>query len=120
MMRIIKTKRNRKSAEAGVSLIELIIGITITVRIVAIAGALLSGSFNIRRRENKRMESVAAAQHALNYMTRAIANAGFALRRNGIVNADSDASSIRIRANLDAFSGTAGAGSLAQADEDIE
>src|ERR1043166_3493461 len=120
MAPIIYHNTRAGSAEAGFSLLELVIGMTITLGIVAIAGALLAGSFNIRRRENKRMESVAAAQHALNYMTRDIANAGFALRRNGIVNADSDASSIRIRANLDAFSGTTGAGSLAQADEDIE
>ena len=112
--------RARKSADAGFSLIELIIGMTITLGIVAISGALLAGSFNIRRRENKRTEAVAAAQHALNYISRDIANAGFGLRKNGIVNEDSDASSIRIRANLDAFSGTSGAGSLAQADEDVE
>ncbi len=61
-----------------------------------------------------------AARHALNEMARDIANAGFGLRKNGIVNEDSDASSIRIRANLDAFSGTSGAASLSQADEDIE
>ena len=120
MARIIYHRTCRDSAEAGFSLIELTIGMAITLGIMAIAGAVLAGSFNIRRRENKRMESIAAAQHALNYMSRDIANAGFALRKNGIVNADSDASSIRIRANLDAFSGTSSAGSLAQADEDIE
>jgi type II secretory pathway pseudopilin PulG len=119
MARIIYN-RTRDSAEEGFSLIELTIGMAITLGIVAIAGALLAGSFNIRRREDRRMEAIAAAQHALNYMSRDIANAGFALRKNGIVNADSDASSIRIRANLDAFSGTSSAGSLAQADEDIE
>ena len=120
MVRINYNRTHRASAEAGFSLLELMIGMSITLGIMAIAATLLAGSFNIRRRENKRMESIAAAQHALNYMSRDIANAGFALRRNGIVNADSDASSIRIRANLDAFSGTASAGSLAQADEDIE
>ena len=120
MARIIYHRTRRDSADAGFSLIELTIGMAITLGIMAIAGAVLAGSFNIRRRENKRMEAIAAAQHALNYMSRDIANAGFALRKNGIVNADSDASSIRIRANLDAFSGTSSAGSLAQADEDIE
>ena len=66
------------------------------------------------------MESIANAQHALNYISRDLANAGFGLRKNGIVNADSDASSIRIRANLDGFSGTNGATNLAGADEDVE
>jgi type II secretory pathway pseudopilin PulG len=120
MARIIYFRTNRGPAEAGFSLIELMIGMSITLGIMAIAGALMAGSFNIRRRENKRMEAITAAQHALNYMSRDIANAGFALRKNGIVNADSDASSIRLRANLDAFSGTSSAGSLGQADEDIE
>ena len=120
MARMIYHRTHRDSVEAGFSLLELMIGMGITLGIMAIAGALLAGSFNIRRRENKRMEAIAAAQHALNYMSRDIANAGFALRKNGIVNADSDASSIRIRANLDAFSGTSSAGSLGQADEDIE
>ncbi len=130
-MRIIRNHESLKSAAAGFSLIEVMIGMTITLGIVAIAGALLSGSFNIRHRENKRMEAVSAAQHALNYMSRDIANAGFALRRNGIVNADSDAHSIRIRANLDAFSGVTSvsnnpncvgcdAGSLGQKDEDVK
>jgi len=114
----IKNYRTRR--EAGFSLIELTIGMTITLGIMAIAGAMLSGSFNIRSRENRRSEAISAAQHALNYLSRDLANAGFGLRKNGIVNEDSDASSIRIRANLDGFSGTSGAASLAQVDEDVE
>jgi len=106
--------------EAGFSLIELTIGMTITLGIMAIAGAMLSGSFNIRSRENRRSEAISAAQHAINYLSRDLANAGFGLRKNGIVNEDSDASSIRIRANLDGFSGGSGAASLAQVDEDVE
>lgn len=112
--------RASKSTESGFSLLELIVGMGITLSIVGIAATLLSGSFNVRSRENKRTEAIAAAQHALSNISRDVANAGFGLRKNGIVNEDSDASSIRIRANLDAFSGTAGAASLAQADEDVE
>ena len=112
------------SGEAGFSLMELLVGMGITLGIVAIAGTLLSGSFNIRSRETRRTEAITAAQHALNSMTRDIANAGFGLKKNGIVNEDSDASSIRIRANLDAFSGNnctgCNAASLAQQDEDVE
>lgn len=114
---------NRKpsqSNEAGFSLLELIIGLGMTLTIVGVGATLLSSSFNIRSRENRRTDAVAAAQHALNSLSRDIANAGFGLRKNGIVNEDSDASSIRIRSNLDAFSGTSGAASLAQADEDVE
>jgi len=112
--------RLNKSTESGFSLLELIVGMGITLSIVGIAATLLSSSFNVRSRENKRTEAVAAAQHALSNISRDVANAGFGLKKNGIVSEDSDASSIRIRANLDAFSGTSGAGSLAQADEDVE
>jgi type II secretory pathway pseudopilin PulG len=112
--------RLNKSTESGFSLLELIVGMGITLSIVGIAATLLSSSFNVRSRENKRTEAMAAAQHALNNISRDVANAGFGLKKNGIVNEDSDASSIRIRSNLDAFSGTDGAASLAQADEDVE
>ncbi len=117
------------SDEQGFSLIELMIGMGITLTIMAIAGALLSTSFNIRGRENRRTEALTAAQHALNSMGRDIANAGFGLKTNGIVNDDSDSSSIRIRANLNAFGGIKstdgsgkllGSGSLADPDEDDE
>jgi type II secretory pathway pseudopilin PulG len=112
------------SNEQGFSLIELMIGMGITLAITAMAGALLSSSLNIRGRENRRSEALAAAQHALNSMGRDIANAGFGLKRNGIVNEDSDSSSIRIRANLDGFSGNTctgcNAASLGQQDEDVE
>jgi type II secretory pathway pseudopilin PulG len=117
---MVRINNSRTRREAGFSLLELIIGMAITLGIMAIAGAMLSGSFNIRRRENRRTEAISAAQHALNYLSRDLANAGFGLRKNGIVNEDSDASSIRIRANLDGFSGGSGAASLSQVDEDVE
>lgn len=110
----------RHPNESGFSLLELTIAMSVTIVLVGVSATMLSGSFNIRSRENRRTEAVAAAQHALNMISRDIANAGFGLRRNGIVNQDSDASSIRIRANLDAFSGTANAASMAQQDEDVE
>jgi Tfp pilus assembly protein PilW len=108
------------SNQQGFSLFELVVGMGITLTIMAIGAALLSSTFNIRGRENRRTEALAAAQHALNIMARDIANAGFGLKRNGIIPQDSDASSIRIRANLNAFAGVASSGTLADADEDIE
>lgn len=116
----IMKARKTDSNHAGFSLIELMIAMGITLTITGIAAALLANSFNVRKRENKRTEAITAARHALNDISRDVSNAGFGLRKNGIVSEDSDASSIRIRANLDGFSGSSGAASLAQADEDIE
>jgi len=112
--------QSRHSNEAGFSLIELTIAMGVTLVLVGISAAMLSGSFNIRSRENRRTEALAAAQHALNMISRDVANAGFGLRKNGIVNQDSDASSMRIRANLNGFAGVAGSATLADPDEDVE
>ena len=57
-----------KSNEEGFSLLELTIALAVTMILVAASGALLAGSFNIRSRENRRTEAIAAAQHALNAM----------------------------------------------------
>ena len=63
------------SNQQGFSLFELVVGMGITLTIMAIGAALLSSTFNIRGRENRRTEALAAAQHALNIMARDIANA---------------------------------------------
>jgi type II secretory pathway pseudopilin PulG len=126
----------RNSNAAGFSLLELTIAMGITLVLVSVSAAMLSGSFNIRSRENRRTEAIAAAQHALNMMSRDIGNAGFGLRKNGLVEQDSDSNSIRIRANLNAFAGVTnnvqhwngssydtvpgGSASLADPDEDVE
>ena len=96
---------------AGFSLLELIIAMSITLVVLGIASTLLARSFNVRKREDQRTDALADAQRALTTMTHEIANAGFNLTTNGIVNADSqvDASgngSIRVRANLNKFDST--------------
>lgn len=95
-------------AERGFSLIELLIAMTITVIITAVAGSLLAQSLNIRTRSNEKIDALADAQRALNIMSREIANAGFNLNDNGIVPEDSVTdgsgnSTIRVRANLNKF-----------------
>src|SRR6266576_458675 len=96
------TSRHR---EAGFTIAELMIAMTVTLVMVGLVGALLAGSFSIRTRENQRTEALADTQRGLNLMTREIANSGFALTDNGIVGADSSATSIRVRANLNASLG---------------
>lgn len=94
--------------QAGFSLIELIIAMTITLVVLSIATTLLARSLNIRTRANDNVDALADAERALNVMSREIAQAGFNLSDNGIVAGDSvtDAngnSTIRIRANLNKF-----------------
>ena len=89
------------SKEVGFSLLELIIAMTITLAVMVAASSLLASSLRTRTRENLRSEALAAAQRALNIMSREISNSGYGLTDNGIVVVDSDASSIRVRANLD-------------------
>ncbi len=99
--------------EAGFSILELLIAMTITLAMMAAASTLLATSLHTRTRENLRSDALASAQRALNIMSREIGNAGYGLTDNGIVLADSTADSIRIRANLNNYA------SLAQTDEDV-
>jgi len=88
-------------SQSGFSLMELIIAMTITLAVMAIASTLLASSFNVRNRENQRSAALADAQRALNIMSREIANAGHGLSTNGIVTGgDSGATSIRFRSDM--------------------
>ena len=104
--------------QAGFSLVELIIAMTITLVVLGISTTMLARALNIRTRANDNVDSMADAERALNIMSREIAQAGFNLTDNGIVAGDSvvDAngnSTIRIRANLNKF--VTGASATAQA-----
>ena len=97
-----------KKHEAGFSLFELIIAMTITLVVLTIATTLLSRALNIRNRSNENVDALADAERALNILSREISQTGFNLSDNGIVPADSitDAngnSTIRVRANLNRF-----------------
>jgi len=111
---------NTKHREAGFTIAELVVAMTVTLVMIGLAGALLAGSFSIRTRENQRTEALADTQRGLNLMTREIANAGYALTENGIVADDSGTDSIRVRANLNASSGETTSNSATDRDEDIK
>ncbi|HEX8138398.1 MAG TPA: prepilin-type N-terminal cleavage/methylation domain-containing protein [Pyrinomonadaceae bacterium] len=113
-------RNNQPSAEAGFSLFELVIAMAITLVVMGAASALLAGSFNIRARENQKSEAIADVQRALNVMSREIANSGFGLMNNGLVASDTGASSIRFRANLNAFRGETTSNSVTDRDEDVQ
>lgn len=112
-----QTTRNRA---VGFALIELLLAMTIAITVLGLAGSLLASSFNVRARENQKTDALADTQRALNIMTREIANAGFGLANNGIVTADSNASAIRIRSNLNAFDGQTTSNSISDRNEDVK
>jgi len=94
--------------EEGFSLIELIVAMTLTLVVLGISTTLLAQAFNVRTRANDNVDALADAERAMNIMSREIAQAGFNLSDNGLVDADSvldgaGNSTIRIRANLNKF-----------------
>ena len=94
---------NKKNPISGVSLIELLIAMAITMTLMTAAASLLAGSVRMRNRENQKSDALADTQRALNIMSREIANSGFNLTNNGLVPADSGLNRIRIRSNLNRF-----------------
>jgi|SRR5438552_18051970 len=112
--------RDVDSGEAGFSLVELMIAMTVTIVMAGLASVLLAGSFSIRARENQKSDALADTQRGLNLMTREISNAGYGLIDNGIVAEDSGLTSIRVRANLNASSGEVTSNSTTDRDEDVK
>ena len=113
-------KTRRINHQAGFSLLEVLIAMGITITIMGLATTLLAASFRVRSREDRKSDAVADVQRALNIMTREIANSGFGLANNGIVAADSGETSIRVRANLNAFEGQASSNSISDRNEDVK
>jgi prepilin-type N-terminal cleavage/methylation domain-containing protein len=112
--------KRRDGREAGFSLIELMIAMGVTLVVTVLASGLIAGSLRTRTRENQRSEALADAQRALYVMSREVANSGFGLSNNGLVEADSTSSSVRVRANLNAFDGQTSSGSVTDTDEDVK
>ena len=102
--------KNLKSGhcEDGFSLVELIMAMTLTLVVLGISSTLLANAFAVRTRSNDNVDGLADAERALNILSREIAQAGFNLTDNGLVDADSVTdgngnSTIRVRANLNKF-----------------
>jgi prepilin-type N-terminal cleavage/methylation domain-containing protein len=105
-------KKSNAAKASGFSLIELVVAMAITLTVMGIASTLLARAFNVRKREDQRTDAMADAQRSLDTMSHEIANAGFNLTNNGIVDADSQVDAngngtIRIRANLNKYASTA-------------
>lgn len=117
---MLDRKSITKSSDAGFSLFEFLVAMTITLVILGIASTLLATSFHVRTREQSRTDSIADVQRALNIMSRelAIGGFGFDTTSNGLVVGDCDIFSIRVRSNLDRYSANSGA--IGSSGEDIK
>lgn len=100
-------QNRRSNNQAGFSMIELLLAMTITITVMGLASSILAGAFKIRAREDRKSDGVADVQRALNIMSREISNSGLKVPNaldkvstNGVVAEDSNNSSIRIVSNL--------------------
>jgi type II secretory pathway pseudopilin PulG len=97
--------QKKKSAEAGFSLLELVIAMLVILFVMSAAFSLVAGAFNVRKREDDRTAALSNARRALHQMTREIATAGFSLPAgqslpsNGVVAAQSGLTAVRIISN---------------------
>ena len=113
-------KCTSEQSEAGFSLVELLIAMTVTIVIMGIASTMVATSFNVRTREDARTDSIADVQRALNIMSReiSIGGYGFDSSTNGLVVGDCNGSTIRVRSNLNRF--TDNSTTIESAGEDIK
>ena len=102
-------KKQRKKKNAGFSLMELLISMTIMLILLGIVASLLSRASVVRQRESARTDALTASQAALNVLSRELANSGFGISsssdpntpNNGIILADSTSNQVHFRANID-------------------
>jgi type II secretory pathway component PulJ len=124
-------KSRRSKNQAGFSMLELIIAMSITLTIMGLASTLLASSFRVRSREDRKSDAIADVQRALNIMTREISNSGLklpsglaAVATNGVVTNDSDNQSVRIVSNLNGMPDSANGyfedSDVTDMDEDIK
>jgi type II secretory pathway component PulJ len=124
-------QNRRAKNEAGFSLYELIIAMTITITVMGLASSILAGAFKIRSREDRKSDAVADVQRALNIMTREISNSGLKLpvgldevSTNGVVAGDSNNESLRVVSNLNGMPDSANGyfedADLDDTDEDLK
>jgi prepilin-type N-terminal cleavage/methylation domain-containing protein len=92
-----------KQTERGFSLLELLIAMVVTLTLMTAGTTLLAHALRVRSRENQKSDALADTQRALNIMSREIADAGFNINGNGLVDADSGIHEIRVRSNLNKY-----------------
>lgn len=92
--------RYKQKKQAGFSLVEMIVAMTITLVLLGLVTSLFARAMGSRERESRKADALTSARAALSSMSREIGNSGFGLNDNGIVPANSGSQRIRVRANL--------------------
>lgn len=100
-------------------MIELLIAMTITLAVVAMAFYLVAQSLNRKTRDEVQTEALADANQALSVLSKEVTNAGFGLTSNGLVAADCTEDKIRVRANLNSLMKQTTSGTVNDQDEDV-
>ena len=95
----METIKEYKKRQAGFSIAEMIVAMLIMIVVMGLVSTLLARSLNVRSRESSRTDALTAAQAALNVMSREIANSGYGLVTNGLVN-DSNADRLHFNSNV--------------------
>lgn len=119
-------RRQSYGSAAGFSLIELMIAMAVTLTMMTLASKVLLECFNVRTRQDSRSDTLADVQRALNIISRELASAGYGLTTNGIVGCspaggcDSNATSIRVRSNLNRFDSAPSDATTSQDNEDVK
>ena len=80
----------RSNAEAGFSVVEMMLTMLIMLVVMGTVMSLFSRSLSTRSRESSRTAALTAAQAALNVMSREIANSGYGTVTNGLMDDSSD------------------------------
>jgi type II secretory pathway pseudopilin PulG len=79
-----------RNTVAGFSIVEMVVTMTIMLVIMGLVMTMFARSFSTRTRESSRTDALTATQAALNVMSREIANSGYALVTNGLMNGSND------------------------------
>lgn len=90
----------KKSKNAGFSLIEVLLAMTVMLVLLGLVSTLFSKSIYTKQRESRRTDALTSSQAALNVISREVANSGYGLTNNGLVTADSNGQRIHFRANV--------------------
>lgn len=93
-------ENEKKGKNAGFSLLELMISVTVILVLLGITTTLFSSALGTRSRESRRTDALTSAQAALNIISRELSNSGYGLTNNGLITEDSNQKRIHFRSNV--------------------